>query len=464
MSAPIFQNLPHQLDDYTLLRLIESREHTDLYLARQGHVGRNVILEILHPASQEGMLAGFIETTQLRAKTTLPHVTRVLEALQAGDVWFMAQEQPQGSSLMEWLADGRHLTPLQAAKLLSAAAEMYESCAESGKQALPFSWGDIFIDDAGTPHFLSPITTGEPADEDKSLHMQLLAQCIIPVRPLEGEGCDKIAAMIQWLQDGYEGQLLEWVNIAATAQVVISELSALEPVVKTEEEVVVEQSRQRRQSRQTRRKVLRHVLTVAGVLAITLTIGSMGIVVANLRQEQVSPVSADSVLCKTQFGTVKAMRHPVSIEDYNRFLREWETMTPEYRAVLNEGMPAHITNHTPTGWNDIFVAASLHKEYQGIQLSPESPAINVSYWNALAYARHKGGQLPNLALLQAIHAEVTPSQVSEWVTDTNTADALNIYPKGCPIILDTSSISRPLPVTNGEWKSPTLGFRLIFPQ
>lgn len=464
MSTPVFQNLPHQLDDYTLLRLIESREHTDLYLAQQGHVGRTVILEILHLDAAATMLSTFIETAQLRAKTQAPRLTRVLEALKAQDVWFMAQEQPQGESLMEWLADGRHLSPQQTAKLLQAAAEMYESCAELGKRVQPLSWGDIFMSEQGDVSFLSSLVPGAPAPIDKALHMQQLAQCIIPVRPIEGEGADKIDAMLQWLQEGYNGQLLEWASVAATARLVDSELSALAPVVKTEEEVEVEKSRQRRQTRQSRRKLLRQAMLGLGAAAVTLAIGSLGLIVANHRQELVSPVTADFVLCKTPQGNMKAMRHPVSIEEYNRFLREWSTMSPEQRAALNEGMPDHVTGHTPEHWNEIFVAASLHKDYQGQHLSPESPAINITYWNALAYARYKGGELPNMSTLQAIHAELHESGVSEWVTDTCEADILHIYPKGCPMILDKSSISRPLPVNNREWKSLNLGFRLIFLQ
>lgn len=462
MSMPIFQQFPHQLNDYTLLRLIESRPSTDLYLARQEHVSRTVILEVLRPDADDTSRADFLETAQQRAKINILHVPRVLEAHSEENVWYMAQELPAGTSLMEWLADGKNLTPLHAAKLLQAAAEMYENCNAAGKNTRALSWGDIFIDENGGAAFLSPIITGAPSSEDKTRHMQQLAQCIIPVRPTEGDACDKIEAMLQWLQFGYNGQQLDWVNISATAELVVNELSALELTSKTEEEVVVEVSRQRRQNRHIRRKILRHAAIILGSLFIILSIGSLGFVVAKQHTEELSPIGTEFILCKTPNGIVKAMRHPVSIEEYNRFLREWETMSPMERGILNEGMPSHISHHIPHDWNNIFIAASLRKEYQGMQLTPESPATNISYWNALAYARYKGGALPNMALLQAIHAELNENGVDEWVTDSNTGDSLAIYPSGCPFILDRSSISRPLPVNNRTWVSPRLGFRIIF--
>ena len=43
-----FPELPHQLGVYTLTRLIELRSNTALYEARQPHVDRAVVLEVLH--------------------------------------------------------------------------------------------------------------------------------------------------------------------------------------------------------------------------------------------------------------------------------------------------------------------------------------------------------------------------------------------------------------------------------
>ena len=43
--TPIFPELPYPLGVYSLTRLLELREYTELYEARQTHVDRAVVLE-----------------------------------------------------------------------------------------------------------------------------------------------------------------------------------------------------------------------------------------------------------------------------------------------------------------------------------------------------------------------------------------------------------------------------------
>ena len=81
---PIFPELPHTLGVYTLTRLIELRRNSALYEARQTHVDRAVVLEVLQPGVSHAEEVAFLaQARQHAAGSAMPHVADVFESLRA---------------------------------------------------------------------------------------------------------------------------------------------------------------------------------------------------------------------------------------------------------------------------------------------------------------------------------------------------------------------------------------------
>ena len=223
--TPIFSELPRQLGVYTLTRLIELRQNTALYEAQQTHVDRAVVLEVLAPGVSHEEEVTFLAQARLRvASSELPHVANVYESLRAEGHWFLTQELPLGRSLAEIAAAGEQLSVPLLCCIITAAAEMYDLCSQVELNAMPLAPSSIFIEEGGEVHFLSPLVEGiQYAPEQQ---MQALAAALAPLCPQQkASGLGRTMTLLQWLAEGYEGQVLPWTSLGETASTILQQLA-----------------------------------------------------------------------------------------------------------------------------------------------------------------------------------------------------------------------------------------------
>lgn len=444
-----FPDLPRPLGVYTLTRLLELRGSTALYEARQTHVDRAVVLEVLAPGLSHDEEVAFLAQARLRvASAELPHVAHVYESLRAEGLWFLTQELPQGTSLAELTASGQHLSVPHICKVVAAAAEMYTPCYQAELSAMALAPSSIFIEPDGEVHFLSPLVEG--VANDAAAQMNALANALWPLLPQEKEpGLGRAATLLQWLTEGYDGQLLEWNTIGDTALNLLEQLRSEKPA-EPAQSTISNLLSNKRQLRKLRKATARWGIYLGGAAAIIIGMSCLGTLYGMADPVKVPAGNETSFLCRDGSSHERVLRHPVTVAEYAQFLQAFGTMDAARREHLLAGTPVQAAAPTPKNWES---------QLEG---DTSAPVTGVSYWQASLYARHQGGILPTAGQVQAVlKAGAIPCQL-EWTRSTEATPLPGIYGGDAMLLIDSQA--HPFPVASRDWHGPTCGFRISFPE
>lgn len=442
------------------MKHVGSLPHSELYTARQNHVERVVILEILHQDIGQDTLNLYLKTARKRVASTLPHVAQVIESGVTDGSWYLTQEKPLGTNLEQLYKKNEQLTPLQVCAIIKTAAQLYTHCAEQQLQAAPLSRTHIFMkqDKTGCKiSFLSPIYDTPDQPTHSHQHMQGLADALLPLLPTNTAGQTRIATLIQWLKEGYEGNYLDWPAVESTALMIEEQLIPPAPSLLSATQATHTNLPSRRIILKQQR-VLKHRIVQSLCLLLFLALClAIGICCAPSEPKLLPPRIGDYLLCQQNNQDIYASVHPVSIVQYNRFLSAYAGMTHTQKAAVNKGIPDGIIDHTPAQWEEQLQAADKQTQWQGRTLTEESPVTGVSYWAALAYAHYHQAELPDTDLLLTLRQEIGSSDIQEWTKDLQPA---NVVYAASHLVLPPDSTT-PIAEPNPASHHPHRGFRIM---
>ncbi len=457
------EKLPRSLGVYTLTEQLGHGAYSDFYFATQSHVERGVVLESLRADSSEDVRDYFLQTVRTRGMAQLPHISQVLESRIAGDNWFLTYERPEGITLDRMIAEGDSLSTAQACALLIAAAEMYLSAEQLNIAMDSLQPHVIFIHRDASVCFLSPVLPGEAQQEQRPTLMSALAAAISPVLPRNVPGQGRVAMLVQWLTEGYEGQFLTWEAVRSAAEEIRQHTAPVltrSSVKNLNSRSVTRQVREKVQ----RRRLRRNVLQIAAAAAVVVLMGVGGLLLAPSEGEQLPACEGNIIHIRSDQGPLRVYARPVSILEYQKFLAVYDdyNATNQFRrAAINKGVPAEHASHVPAEWQQQLQAIDSGKEWQGCRLTPHSPVRGISYWDALAYANFRGAVLPDEAALRVARLHGKPGDLpEEWTGTTRPADC--VYEQGVIV----------LPATGRDWcsiepdraaRSLQRGFRIAYP-
>lgn len=449
----IFSELPHTLGVYTLTRLVEQRENSTLYEAQQTHVDRAVVLEILQPGVSHAEEVAFLAQARHRVATSgMPHVADVFESLRAEGIWFLTQELPQGRSLADIAAAGEKLSVLHICCVIAAAAEMYAGFQQAGLSAMPLAPSSIYVEESGEIHFLSPLVEGQP--NNPAAQMQATAAALWAACPEEKEpGLGRAVTLLQWLNEGYEGNFLEWSELKETADTIITQLrqnarpdSSKPFLLRLKEQV--ERHPNVQQARSFLSKWGSHLGAAAGVVVVMSCMGTMFGMGA---PETVGADGQTGILCQQAGKNEVVMRYPVTVQDYADFIQAFEELDDDEKQELTATLPGKCESLPPMNW-----------EQQWEHGDPDSPVTGVSYWQALLYARHQGGDLPTANQLQAVLNTVPGYLDMEWSRTVQNSPLPGIYSGAASLVVGMQG--NLIPIGSREWCDPRCGFRITLPE
>lgn len=465
MSTPEYNNLPTQLGDYTLTHHIGQQGQSHLYRAKQSHVERGVIVEVLNTGISEETTAIFLENVRAKVAARIPHVCQVFEALTEDGVWYMTQAHPEGKNLVQLQQEGTQLTPIQLCMIAESVAALYTHTTGHNLAAGPLYAHSIFLKGDNVISFLSPVLSGEPTEEHTHVQMTALAGILTENLPPQGTpGRSRLEVLIDWMANGYEGTRIDWSAVAHTASTIRKQLTpklSIKNVAgvqnKTAGAVVREIQRNRKKSNTN--------LIIAGVGgAICLFAFGAGFIMAPKTPEALPANDGTNILCKYGSKEFDVSAKPISIKEYREFLRDIknEKKVPREQLLrLRNGIPGGYLNFTPAHWSEQWKAANEGGRFNNSAVTIDSPVRGISYWDALLYARYHGAELPDAKLLQTARAQDNSDPaVCEWTT-TECAST-NLLPKSSILLPDyngNGSIMEP----DREAKNLRYGFRIAKP-
>lgn len=451
--TPIFPELPHTLGVYTLTRLIELRENSALYEAQQTHVDRSVVLEVLQPGVSHAEEVAFLAQARHRVATSgLPYVAEVFESLRSDGIWFLTQELPQGRSLADMAAAGEKLSVLHICRVIADAAEMYAECLRNSLCAMPLAPSSIYVETSGDVHFLSPLVEGLP--NPPAEQMQAIAAAIWPVCPEEKEsGLGRTVTLLQWLNEGYEGNFLEWDEARETATTIITQLQQnARPDTHKSFFIRLKERMENMPKIQQARCFLKQWGSWLGAAAGIVTVMScMGAMFGLGAPETTGAAGKSGILCHQQGQNVTVLRYPVTVQEYAEFMQEVEKLDDRERQELLDTVPGSCKSLLPLNW-----------EQQWEHGDPGTPVTGVNYWQALLYAHCKGGQLPTASQLQTVLGAVPGYLDMEWSCSEQESPLPGIYPGTAFLVVGAQG--NPIPVNSRDWSSSQCGFRITYPE
>lgn len=463
MSAPDFENLPTRLGVYKLTELLGRDNLTNFYMANQSHVERGVVLQVLHPNSSQEAVDYFLQAARARGMATLPGVSQVLESRLTGDVWYIAHERPRGRHLAQFAEEGQTLSTNQACAVISAVAAMCLAAQQQNIALEPSLAYTIFVDKKNRVSILSPVLPGEYMPEQCVACMQNLADVLQPIMPRNVAGQGRVATLVQWIREGFEGEYLDWKTIAATAQEIQRQTAPVltrAAVENLNSQTVIRQVKEKEEQRKHRRNML--LLAVAALLVICM--GVAGGLWLHFEQDALPPREGNFVYVQTEQGPRRVLSRPISIIEYQRFLNRYEdpnALNEARRERINAGVPEDCANHTPAEWQEQLRAVDSGEEWHGEKLTSRSPVRGISYWDALAYANYVEATLPSAAVLEAVREHVEAENLpEEWTTTVTASDKL--YMAGT-VVLTASPASHPIVEPNRATRSVKRGFRITLP-
>lgn len=463
--TPIFPNLPATLGVYTLVRRLGSQETSERYIAKQSHVERAVVVEVLRPGLPQAVQDAFLRNARARVTVSMPRVGQVLESMASKGMWYTTLECPEGTPLSRMREQGKSLTTQQVCLVVEQIAQIYESCAAKDIAAGGLTEDAIFIKNKTEVTVLSPVISGKHQPSLVPVQQGALAAALRPVRPVGVPGETRVNTLLDWMEHEVDGQRLDWTTIAATANLIRTQVAPIigKQNIATAGGSTTAAAQARRQKEGIRRMVRIGGGACLGVLLLTCT----GFIIGPLRDVgEIQPVRDGYAMCTTAKGEgVALMERPVTIAEYNKFLDAYNEVgpsaTPGLRDKVNKGIPGEELEHTPKDWDAQWKAAVGGKKWHGRRLSPDSPVTGVSYWDAMAYANYAGGHLPDPNMLRTARGAIGSAEYTEWTSYTRPADPL--YEKA-HLLLPAAGSDTPLLENDPAARRDGRAFRLYFPE
>lgn len=451
--TPIFPELPHPLGVYSLTRLLEQREYTELYEARQTHVDRAVVLEVLRPGVPHVAEVAFLAQARHRVATAgVPHVAAVFESLRAEGLWFLTQEHPQGCSLADLAKKGGELSVPEICRVISAAGRMYETYTQSGHHAMPMASSSIYVETGGEVHFLSPLVEG--GSNDPQQQMGALATALWTVCPQKkAPGIGRATTLLQWLQEGIDGTFLSWSDVAQTADTIIEQL---ESNAQPENEKTVITRMRERINRHPGIQRLQAFLSqwgghLAASVAIIAVLSSIGTQLGMKAPEVASACDDFAMHCQQDGVYERVLLTPVSVQQYAEFIQAFYTLPEKKQKELLQEMAGWELALEPSDWDTQLKQADL-----------QSPVTGVNYWQALLCARHAGGTLPTATQLQMLRTTNSLAVTLEWSRSAEESPLPGIYNGTAYLLVDKQG--KVCPTGSRTWQNSHCGFRIALPE
>lgn len=488
---------PRQLGDYRLTEQLSQDDIKVTWLAEQVSVGRQVILdELLDPSADNR--AGFLADTRARAAVDHPFIASVYEAVDSEGYCLRASERLTGRTLQSMLDEQSTVEPAVLARALRCIAEACLHHETNGRSTQEVEMGHIHFEPGGVARMANLAAAGARGEAESARDVQLLGRALVPLVADGRPGATRMLTVLAWMRGKDRPAPLDWVEVIALCDEIDRQLS--EPI-----QPVLAESKIFNPPPGGRRFFVISGLVTAALAAVFFISWLI------VQKKPVAPGQSNFPPVLIPAGDYPApdgstMRHEAflmdaretTIAEYREFLGTLEVLAEEgrHQAFDHPEQPAEKTNHAPDDWDALLAAARARGQWNGKQVTLDSPVFGVDWWDAMAYANWRNARLPTQEeWFAAMHHEsdnpaaIPPSpwrafaepdcpdktpagirdvagSLSEWTRETSISP---VNPLGSPqhVIIGGSYLRPSGNALSREWtpdpglRRPDLGFRLV---
>lgn len=369
-----------------------------VYAAVQTSINRPVGLKVLDPsrAKNDDEKQRFIADARAKANVQHPSILAVYEAGTANGWIFYTHEYVDGHNLAELAQAGRTLDEPTLLKILRIVSDGFIYLTRSNIAHAPLEGGDIYLSVDGQPRLANLATSHVDSLPTAEQEITALGRAVLPLAPADGI-TPGLRALLNRMVQGGPGGITAW---GALLQAV----KALEPkVVPVEAAKISAQDRAAMAAVEAARKQQKRsfYLNLASMGSLILLTGlvvwwKFGSNERNL-DEQIE-IPAGEFL----FGTGKAAhadqfwidKYEVTIGQYAKFVDFIEKHPEREKDYDHPQQPPNILSHIPKHWDIYYGQAKAGGAAHQTPISLNAPMLEVTWWDAYAYAKWKGRELP----------------------------------------------------------------------
>ncbi len=393
------------LANYSIESVVGESAWETLYRSTQTNVGRNAILHILKPefASDSSAVTAFQHRASLKATFEHPKIASIFEGGEIAGFHFFSMEDVPLPSLESRIRSEKHIPALGAMEILALVADVHIQLAKAGVGSEPVDAKDIFFK-RGKPPRLANIAAPlldppRPPGIDMACLAEILLKCLdsTPASASARKTLERLANAAE--------EPLAWEEVAELARQSLSKASqstTTAPAPVSRDSLPIPKF--------PKRTLLWMVATVALVLPVAgyLIFGSMN----RNSLPTIEDLDAMVSIPKGRFvyqGTPLELpeflisKYEVTIGQYADFL-DYLEKNPDMATSFDHPDQPRGKSHVPENWADAddvnpplpgyYNRVKRWGQYQGVQLTIDSPVFGVDWFDAYAYAKWKGQRLP----------------------------------------------------------------------
>ncbi len=399
-SAGTYEGLAGQnIGAYQILRRVGAGRWGSIYAGLQVAINRPVGIEVLDADKGADPVAHsrFVADARAKAQVQHPSTLAVYEAGEAEGHTFYAFEYVDGHSLAELKANGKRLDEAAALKVMRVAAD---GLAYFGNHHIPHAppeASSLYLGKDGQPRLGNLATQLADGQLEPPQEIQALGRIMLSVLPA-----------IQTLSPGLRDLLKRLVQSGPEAMTswgeLLQGLKAIEPkVIPLEAAKISAQDRAAiaavEQARKQQKRSL--YMNIGSIVTLLALVGFLfwKFFVTNERTltEQVVIPAGPFIFGNNEQKTLPEFsidKYEVTYGQYAKFVEFLKGHpTTEYDHQLQPRMKAQAM-HKPDNWEIYFGQARANGKARGIPIDLNCPVMEVDFWDAYAYAKWKGRELP----------------------------------------------------------------------
>ena len=379
-----------ELGDYRLVHLIQNDSNFAMYEAQQKSINRRVALKILFRKHRKdpNWVGAFVQEARSRALVTHPDISLVYEADQEKGVNFYTLELIQGASLADLARRSVALDAPTIWRILKSYSSAVAYLLANQMAFRPLSAQTVFLIADDRPRIANPVKYGRATDApDDAEQMKKITDAIEPFIAFAGRSDPRLTAMFSRLSNPDRADAIRSPQALAEAiRQFEDEHLAVSPHAIAEKETN------------------RTAIVVGGLigaiiimaLAVYLILFAGGPAAKHF-DLMIKIPAGPAVYQESETIDLEEFQideYEVTIAQYAAFLADLEAYPEKAEQIRHPNQPETKKSYEPKDWKSIYAKAKKGRKFGGAPIDLNCPVFQVDWWDAYAYSKWKGRNLP----------------------------------------------------------------------